>query len=234
MTTSRDGTRSAAFYDFDLSDQSLEDVSIQTRRTFSVPLSVAIEGEYDRPAGAPRLFLQPAGAYSALRLVRARDAEDGELRFGSVSADSYRVRAGNISGLYLKSARYDGRDALNEFVRVEEGGGGFEVVLSANGAQLDGQISRDGEVVSGVSVVIVPDDRQRTHAYRSVATDQYGVFSLAGIAPGRYKVFAWERIESGAWLDPNVIAEVESQGVRVEVEEGDAKRVTPELIEARD
>lgn len=79
----------------------------------------------------------------------------------------------------------------------------------------------------------MPDDRTRKDLVHSVATDQYGVYGIVGIAPGRYKVFAWERIEFSAWLDPNVVAEVETQGMRVELEEGDAKRVTPELIEAR-
>lgn len=82
--------------------------------------------------------------------------------------------------------------------------------------------------------MLVPDDRTRKDLYHSVATDQYGVYAITGIAPGRYKIFAWERIDSSAWLDPNVVAEVESQGVRVELEEGDGKRVTPELIEARE
>jgi hypothetical protein len=123
---------------------------------------------------------------------------------------------------------------LNELVRVEEGGGVFEVVLSANGAQLDGQISRDGEGVSGVEVVVIPDDRQRQDLYKSGWTDQYGVFSLTAIAPGRYKVFAWGKIDNYGWLNPDLVADVEDQGVRVEVKEGDAKHVAPKLIEAKD
>lgn len=110
----------------------------------------------------------------------------------------------------------------------------MEIVLSANAARLDGQITRDDEGVPGANVVLIPDDRARKDLYHSTATDQYGVYAITGIAPGRYKVFAWERIDYSAWLDPNVLAAVESQGVRVELEEKDAKRVSPELIEARD
>ena len=234
VTISTDGSRLAAFHDFDLSDRSLEDVLIETKPTFSVPLSVTIEGEFDRPATPLPLFLQPAGAYSEFRRVRAREAENGEILFQSVSPESYRVRAGNIGGLHLKSALYGGRDALHEFVRVDEDGGEFEVVLSANGAQLEGRISRNGEGISGAVVVLVPEDRERREVYKNGTTDQYGAFSLIGITPGRYKVFAWERIETGAWLDPNVLREVESSGERVELEERDVKSVTPKLIEDKD
>lgn len=232
-TISADRTRSTAYYDFDLSDRSLEDVLIETRPTFSVPLVLRIEGEFDRPAGPPPLRLEPTGVY-LFRGAATRVADNGEFRFGSVAADSYRVRAGNMpSGLYLKSARYAGHDALNEFVRVEEGAGEFEVVLSANGAGVEGRIARDGEGVTGAQVVVIPDDRQRDYLYKSAVTDQNGVFMLTAIAPGRYKVFAWERIEPSAWTDPRVLAEFEDQGVRVEVKEGDAKRITPKLIEAK-
>ena len=57
---------------------------------------------------------------------------------------------------------------------------------------------------------------------------------MSGIAPGRYKVFAWEQIQMTAWLDPNVLARFEGRGVSIELEEGDSEQVDPKLIEARE
>jgi protocatechuate 3,4-dioxygenase beta subunit len=230
----RDRSRGVAIFDFELGDRSIEDLIIQSKPTFSVPGHFVIEGEFDDDYSFPSgVGLAPDGAH-AMRSSFAYIKEDGLLSFEGVAEDFYKVRGLNLRGLYLKSARYDGRDAMAEPVRVSEGGGEFEVVLSANGARIDGQITREGEGVAGARVVLLPQDRAQTDLIKTSATDQYGVFSLIGIAPGRYKLFAWQQIEMSAWLDPNIVAEVETQGTQVEVEEGDAKRVSPKLIEAKD
>jgi hypothetical protein len=39
-------------------------------------------------------------------------------------------------------------------------------------------------------------------------------------APGDYKVFAWEDIEAGAWLDPDFMLKQESRGQPVSIREG--------------
>jgi hypothetical protein len=230
-----DTTRGYAVYDFDLSDQSIANMELRTLPSFSVSGQVVLDG-YADAGELPKpiqISLELPGTHSLLS-PSALVGDDDQFLLESVVADSYRVGAYGLGARYLKAARYGGRDASAEPVRIEAGGGELEIVLSANAARIDGQITRDGEGVPGAYVVLIPDDRRRKDLFHSVATDQYGVYAIIGIAPGRYKVFAWERIEFSAWLDPNVVGEVESQGVRVEVEEGDAKRVTPELIEAKD
>lgn len=232
LVYSRDRSSNAAIYDFDLTDHSLTDITIRAQPTFSVKGRMVIEGEYDENASpfVESVVLEPAGAFN-MRAAYGIKSESNEVTFQNLTADSYKVRGGNMGSLYLKSARYDGRDAIKTPVRVEEDDGEFEIVLSANGARVDGQITRSNEGVSGAHVVLIPEDRDRMDLSKFAATDQYGVFGLEGIAPGRYKLFAWERIERGAWLDPKVLAEVENQGVRVELQESESKRVVPKLID---
>lgn len=227
-------TRGYAVYDFDLTDQSIENMQLRTLPSFSVNGRVVVEGDRNTELPKPmQISLELPGAHSLIS-PSALVEDNNQFVLEAVVAESYRVGAYGLGDLYLKAARYRGRDASAEPVRIEEGGGELEIVLSANAARLDGQITRDDEGVPGANVVLIPDDRARKDLYHSTATDQYGVYAITGIAPGRYKVFAWERIDYSAWLDPNVLAAVESQGVRVELEEKDAKRVSPELIEAKD
>jgi hypothetical protein len=229
-----DTTRGYAVHDFDLADQSIDNMELRTLPSFSVSGHVAVDGDTDIELPKPmQISLELPGPHSLLS-PSALVEDNNQFLLESVVAESYRVGAYGLGALYLKAARYGGRDASVEPVRIEAGGGELEIVLSPNAARLDGQITQDGEGVAGAYVVLVPDDRTRKDLFHSVATDQYGVYAFIGIAPGRYKVFAWERIDFSAWLDPNILAAVESQGVRVELEEGDAKRVTPELIEAVD
>ncbi len=41
-----------------------------------------------------------------------------------------------------------------------------------------------------------PGKNATTDANKSTSTDQYGQFSVRGIAPGDYKLFAWEAIDT--------------------------------------
>jgi hypothetical protein len=160
--------------------------------------------------------------------------DQGRIVFGGLAPDSYRLRGPNLDSLYLKSARYNGRDAMTEAVRVEDGGGEFEIVLSANGARVDGQVARDGEGVSGAWVALIPEAGRPIDLRKFASADQYGVFTFTGIAPGRYKIVAWENIEASSWLDPQALAEIQDQGTRLELEEGDSKRITPQLIKVKE
>jgi hypothetical protein len=40
------------------------------------------------------------------------------------------------------------------------------------------------------------------------------------VVPGKYTVYAWEDVETGAWFDPDFLKTFESWGAKVEVPEG--------------
>ena len=50
---------------------------------------------------------------------------------------------------------------------------------------------------------------------------------MTGLAPGDYKIFAFERVEEGAWQDPELIRLFEDRGTTVRVEQG--RRSTAEV-----
>lgn len=222
-----------AVYDFELMNEPIEDMLITGQPPFLVPGRVEIEGDWDFEAVRmpPTFSLVPDGAFR-FEGPYTPMLDGGRIAFEGVLSRAYRVQADSLGDLYLKRARYKGQDALSEPIFVEADGGEIEILLSANSARIAGQMVRDGEGLWGVEVVLVPDDRQRTHLFKHVTTDRYGVFGMSGIAPGRYKVFAWEQIQMTAWLDPNVLAPFEGQGVSIELEEGDSEQVDPKLIVA--
>ena len=58
---------------------------------------------------------------------------------------------------------------------------------------------------AGASVVVVPDaeGNLRSDLFRRLIADQNGNFSLAGMAPGKYRAFALESVDDlGVFLDP--------------------------------
>ena len=132
---------------------------------------------------------------------------------------------------YVKSIRLEGRDILNRGLHVESTtNASLQVVISMNGGRLDGRVvDANRRPVANVKAVLVPDSpRHRGDLYRYVSTDDSGGFEFNGLAPGDYKLFAWERAEEGAWQDPHFMRLFEDLGSAVHVEE--SSRVT---LEAR-
>lgn len=63
----------------------------------------------------------------------------------------------------------------------------------------------------GAAVALVPALR-RLSRFKEVTTDQFGEFHFEGIAPGEYKVFAWDHIEAGQYQDVQWLKKYEYKG----------------------
>lgn len=44
---------------------------------------------------------------------------------------------------------------------------------------------------------------------------------MHGIAPGDYKLFSWEEVETDAWQDPEFLKEFEDKGQRITLQDAD-------------
>jgi hypothetical protein len=56
--------------------------------------------------------------------------------------------------------------------------------------------------------------------YMTVTADRFGGFTLKTVAPGEYKLYAWDEIEDGAYMDPEFMKPFASKGESVSVKEG--------------
>jgi hypothetical protein len=59
-------------------------------------------------------------------------------------------------------------------------------------------------------------------------TDPYGRASLKGLAPGDYKLYAWEGVEANAWQDPDFRKQYERSGESISIRENgrESKQLT--------
>lgn len=102
--------------------------------------------------------------------------------------------------------------------------------MLANGAgQVEGNVVNDkSEPVRGIQAVLIPDrSRDRIELYKTATTDQNGHFTMRGIQPGDYKIFAWESIELYSYFDPDVLVPFEQKGKAVII--GESSKVTAEV-----
>jgi hypothetical protein len=133
----------------------------------------------------------------------ARVKKDGSFEITLVRDGNYAIRAWGLEHeWYVKSARLGPDDILEKGLQVEKGTSGarLEVVVSSASAQVDGSVTDGDQAMTGAHVRVTPDPETPFNRFRSVSarTDQTGHFSVAGLAPGSYRVTAWFRTSPGS------------------------------------
>jgi len=85
-------------------------------------------------------------------------------------------------------------------------------------------------------VVLAPDPahRDRAEMYSMKETDMLGRFSLAGLPPGDYTLFAWEPVQGTSYFDPDFLEPFEGLGRPIHVEEAQRQAVQLALIPAEE
>jgi hypothetical protein len=204
----------------------VEGLVLNVRPGISVAGQVAVEnGNVSSIGGVERMRIRLVPAVDTLVNVAQPPAvkDDGTFVMENVSPGDYRLAlVAPPANVYLKEARFGGTDLLRDNVAVtESGGGSFQIVLSANGGQITGTlVDKDSKPVPATQVVLVPDrQRDRRELFKATNTDQSGRFTLLGIPPGDYKVFAWDEIEPFAFTDPEILRQYEPQAKAVRIGE---------------
>jgi hypothetical protein len=133
--------------------------------------------------------------------------------------------------MYLADVRQNAQSVFDTGFEVNSGNAApLEIVLGAGAGTVTGVVV-DGptKVVPGATVVLAPETRRRSNRalYVSAISDASGLFTLRGVAPGDYKVFAWESIPAYAHVNAAFMAKHEDRGKLVHV--GQQGTVSAEL-----
>lgn len=199
---------------------------------------VRVEPEKSFNYSALGLILRPEADAPNMGTAGAQVNANGTFVLHDVASGTYRV---NVVGFpeeyYLKSARVGGADVLESGLIVDSAvnPGSAEIVLSSLGGSVSGAVSRDQQPAQA-TVFLVPDPphRDRQDLYSSKRTKGDGTFSLLGLPPGDYKLFAFEDPDPELISDPSLFQAYEAKGEAVHIEAGHGQPVQLELIPAED
>ncbi|MCX6625476.1 MAG: carboxypeptidase-like regulatory domain-containing protein [Acidobacteria bacterium] len=223
---------------------SSETVTVQAGASGAGGVALAL-----RPAvelsGVVRMESEPGFRFQKARVYFEMFEADGE-NHAEIKADGrFNTRLspenwtfgviGAAGNAFIKSARLGATDVLESGLNLISGtpGGELEIVLSSAGAQVEGSVSNaSGRPARRAIVVLAPEAHLRAHGrlfYRATA-DEEGRFSLRGIAPGEYKLFAWNDVEGEAYRDPGFLRDDEANGEKVVLGENQVKQAQLKLI----
>jgi hypothetical protein len=166
-------------------------------------------------------MLEPA-ASGFLGWLSGRVHSDGSFALNHVATSQYQLHVqGASEDYYVKSVRMGGKDVLDSGIDAARGAAGALEVVLGSGGQVEGVVlNAEDQPATGAAVVLVPETRSLWRLYKENTTDQYGRYHIKGIAPGNYKLFAWEDVENGAYEDPEFLKGFEALGESVAIREG--------------
>ena len=172
----------------------------------------------------------------------------GNFEWKDVNPGTYVVQVYGRSGqssFFLKSVKLGERNIETGF--TVSGPATLDLLLSSKGATVEGTVvEREKDVdndhlnnahlnnalpVADATVVAVPEEKYRKLSDRFAlgSTDQNGRFTIRGVAPGSYTLYAWQDLEEGVWRDADFLRSQAENGTAVRIEEGSHQQVELKL-----
>jgi hypothetical protein len=205
-----------------------EDLDLEVTAAPATPLGGTLIS--DQPLKGVRVQLVPGDPLPGYlhTTLKAEVQPDGSFQFPSVMPGVWDIGVENLPvNAYVPSMMLGQEDVLTKDMII-------------NGAVTDSlklTISHTAGIVRGTTsgpalLLLAPDGDLRSVLgfYHLAGSDDKGVFEIKSVRPGNYKLFAIDAMDSNEWMDPEFLARIEGQGVKVVVTPGGAVEVEPSLI----
>jgi 5-hydroxyisourate hydrolase-like protein (transthyretin family) len=229
----------AARMQVDVGNRSVDNLNITINPPLTVAGRIRIEGQTDTTA-VPNVQVSLRSREGGNRMfgsnAAGKVAADGTFTLANVNPDQYTLTLSGLpDGYYIKSIRAGEQDALTPGLDLSRGAAGaIDVILSPNAGQVTGIVQNgQQQPAPGAAVVLVPLEAERStqpQYYKTATTDDTGRFTVKTLDPGQYRVYAWQEVESGAYMDPDFIKPVENSGQTVTIRESSQETVQVKLI----
>ena len=183
---------------------------------------------------------EDAGFFTSQDFFGANASVDrlGNFEWKDVNPGTYVVQVYGRSAqgsFFLKSVKLGQRDIETGF--TVSGPATLDLLVSSKGATVEGTVVEkekdvdNAQPVANATVVAVPEEKYRKLSDRFAlgSTDQNGRFTIRGVAPGSYTLYAWQDLEEGVWRDADFLRSQADNGTAVRIEEGSHQQVELKL-----
>jgi hypothetical protein len=208
--------------EIEVKDASVDGVKIEIGAGRDVRASLRIEGSASFSPGMISFVARDGVSPQARILNQMMPMRTPEVTLQNVFRTTYALElpsAGSFGGAnyYVKSLRYGGREYPADAVDLS-GDGELEIVVSPLGATVEGTaVDAAGKPSPNAVVVIAP--ASGVGPLKNGAADARGNFYFGGLAPGEYRVFAWDAGSAEATDPPPSLAPYQSAAKTVRLEQ---------------
>lgn len=217
--------------EINLMNSSIEGIHLALSPRVELTGQVRAEGDAQIAGnrGTPEIELRSLG-----RLEHTDDdvyvAEDGSFKVTDVSPARYHVLINGLKGnFYVKSVRLDGREFQDGILDLR--GGPAKAVLTiqlgADGAEISGVVRDPKGPAADAEVALFFDDEYGFDLVDAAATRADGSYVFHGIAPGQYKILAYDPRNTGQAWSAEAMALYDSVTERIEA--GRADKIAQDL-----
>lgn len=182
-------------------------------------------------------------AVSAIRLVstelridsvefQAERNEHGALAFRNLLPGRYSVEITPTAPWYVKSATSGGTDLLHNELVIGSGRRPepLDIVLRDDGASVRGQIRQDGRAAGGY-VILFSDQASLFHA-QAMQLSPGADFFFTGLAPGDYKLLAFDTLDGLEFRNPEAIGSYLSKATTITLHANETGTINVERMSA--
>jgi hypothetical protein len=133
----------------------------------------------------------------------------------------------SLRNAYVKAIRLGEIDVLSGGLHLDgPTADSLEIVVGLNPGGVQGTVKTvSGTAAAGVTVVLLPNVRNRVDLFQTATADPSGGFRWDRVAPGDYKLFAWGEAFDDDWQDPDVMRQYEGSGTPIRVVDGSVAHV---------
>lgn len=152
--------------------------------------------------------------------------------FRGLGAGTYDVEVEPIGMGYVSSVTCGGKDLLREPLVLAEGSDpqAIQVTARDDGASLTGSV----QIGNGdVAQVLMIDEDQSGVSPRPLFVNGSGSFHVQGLAPGRYDILAFDRLDGIEYRNREVLAEYLSHAAHVTLSADEQAKVTLDVIRTK-
>jgi len=177
-----------------VSNRSQDGVTLVSQPAFPIPGVV----EFDGLAGDPPPLMVGLEATDSMPGTNPLSAQpkDGRFTLTGATPGTYCVKLYRLApAMYLKSMRYGTEDVSQGLIHLRAGGAALTLVVGTDAGQLSGTVrAANNDPAISLPVTIAPPDHlsNRRDLFRTARTDSAGQFQVTGLAPGEYKIYAWD------------------------------------------
>lgn len=224
-----------AYLPFTLGSTDVENLELRPAPPVEVTGHVRFEGPVNEKVVSASLLLN--GKLSRSHLT-AKIQKDGKFTVSRLGPDVYRLALNSGAEAFITEARWGSIDALNSGLDLSPGSSASDVsvVISSDVATLEGTVQNDKQEPLATGLVVLRATPTNGESYlnsnfNAVKVDRSGKFSIAGIAPGHYRILAWEDVDEGtARYDPMFFRQMMAQGQALDIVAGERKSIIVQVV----